>query len=87
MKRGGSQVNCPLFQKQEPVIRDITVRINEAKDISTKAIFAEELQKEVEVFLDFPEYDEKSTDCANCRFISNARHKTASLITKANNLI
>lgn len=79
-------VNCPIFQKQEPVIKDITDKINQTKGIREKAIFAEELQKEVDVLLTCPDYDDKKLDCRNCRFIANLRKKTAGLIIKAKKL-
>jgi len=86
MKKKDSKINCPTFQKQEPVIEDITVKINSAKGVLEKAEFAEELQKEVDVLLFCPDYDEKSTDCSNCRFIANVRKRTTDLIIKAKKL-
>ncbi|PKL50054.1 MAG: hypothetical protein CVV39_01970 [Planctomycetes bacterium HGW-Planctomycetes-1] len=86
MSKERAKINCPIFQKQEPVIEDITAKINSAKGILEKAEFAEELQQEVNVLLSCPDYDEKSIDCKNCRFIANVRKKTADLIIKARKL-
>lgn len=86
MKENKAKINCPTFQKQEPIIKDITDSINRAKRVIEKAEFAEELQKEVEVFLSCPDYDGESLDCKNCHFIANLRKKTADLIIKAKKL-
>jgi hypothetical protein len=86
MSKEDAKINCPTFQKQEPVIEEITAKINGAKGILEKADFAEEFQKEVDVLLCCPDYDEKSADCSNCRFIANMRKKTADLIIKARKL-
>ncbi len=81
-----TKINCPTFQKQEPAIEDITAKINNAKDVIEKAEFAKNLQEEVNVLLSCPDYDEKITDCNNCRFISKVRTKTADLVIKAEKL-
>jgi hypothetical protein len=86
MSKEDSKINCPTFQKQELVIKDITAKINNAKDILEKAEFAKKLQKEVDVLLSCPDYDGKSSDCNYCRFIANVRTKTASLIIKSEKL-
>jgi len=86
MKKTDSKINCPTFLKQEPMIEDITAKINGAKRVLEKADFAEELQKEVDVLLSCPNYDEKNADCSNCRFIANVRKKTAELVIKAKKL-
>ncbi len=86
MSKKDAKINCPTFQKQEPVIEKITAKINGAKGVLEKADFAEELQQEVNVLLSCPDYDEESTDCNNCRFIANVRAKTAGLIIKAKKL-
>jgi len=85
-KKKELKINCSIFQKQEPVIKDITDKINKAKGIQEKAVFAEELQKEVDVLLSCADYKEESLDCKNCRFIANLRKKTANLIIKAKKL-
>jgi len=86
MSKENAKINCSTFQKQEPAIEDITVKINDAKDVLEKAEFARKLQEEVDVLLSCPDYNEKSTDCNNCRLIANVRTKTAGLIIKAEKL-
>ena len=86
MSKEDAKINCPTFQKQEPAIEDITAKINRAKDVLEKAEYAKKLQEEVDVLLSCPDYDEKSKDCNNCRFIANVRTKTAGLIIKAEKL-
>ena len=86
MKNEEAKINCPTFQKQEPVIQSITAKINNAKEVSRKAEFAEKLQEEVNVLLSCPDYKEKDKDCSNCRFIANIRKKTADLIIKTKRL-
>ena len=81
------RISCPTFLKQETVIKDITDKINQTKGLWEKAIFAEELQKEADVLLTCPDYDDKKLDCRNCRFIANLRKKTAGLIIKAKKLV
>ncbi len=83
MKENKAKINCSSFQKQEPVIKDITDKINQAKGVLEKAKYAEELQKEAEVLLYCPDYDGKRLDCKNCHFITNLRKKTSNLIIKA----
>lgn len=80
-------INCLTFQKQEPVIKDITDRINIGETVLEKATFAEELQEEVNVLLSCTNYDKASINCKNCRFIANLRKKTANLIIKAKKLV
>jgi hypothetical protein len=87
MSKGDAKINCSAFQKQEPVIEDITAKINNAKDVLEKADFAEKLQEEVNVLLCCPDYKEKNTDCSNCRFIAKVRKKTADLVIKAKKLM
>lgn len=86
-KKEEAQISCSIFQKQESVIKDITGKINQTKGIREKAIFAEELQKEADVFLTCSDYDDKKLDCKNCHFIANLRKKTAGLILKAKKLV
>jgi len=86
MSKEDAKINCPTFQKQEPVIEEITAKINGAKGVLEKAEFAEELQKEVTVLLSCPDYNEESTDCSNCRFIANVRKRTTDLVIKAKKL-
>ena len=86
MPKEDAKINCPTFQKQEPLIKDITAKINNAKDVLAKAEFAKKLQEQVNVLLSCPDYDKKSTDCKNCHFIANVRNKIAELIIKTNRL-
>jgi len=87
MQKEEPRISCPTFLKQETVIKDITDKINQAKGVREKAIFAEELQKEVDVLLTCSDYDDKKLDCRNCRFIAKLRKKTAGLIIKAKKLV
>jgi len=80
------KINCPTFQKQESVIKDITNKINAIEGVTGKAVFAEELRKEVDVLLNCQDYKKESLDCKNCRFIANLRKKTTDLIIKAKKL-
>jgi hypothetical protein len=86
MSEKNAEISCSVFQKQEPVIKDITAKINSAKGVFEKAELAKRLQEEADVLLSCPDYDKKSTDCNNCRFIANIRTKTAGLIIKAKKL-
>ena len=86
-KRERAKISCKTFQKQEPVIKDITDKINNAKGVQEKAVFAAELQKEVDVLLSCPDYKDTNLDCKNCHFIGNLRKKTADLIIKAKKLV
>lgn len=85
-ERKESRIACPIFQKQEAVIKDITSRINAIQGATGKAAFAQELQKEVNVLLSCQDYKKESLDCKNCRFIAALRKKTADLIMKAKKL-
>ncbi|MEW6410783.1 MAG: hypothetical protein AB1488_11875 [Nitrospirota bacterium] len=80
------KISCPTFQKQEKVIKGITDKINNAKEVQEKAVYAEELQKEVDVLLSCPDYDKENLGCESCHFIANLRKKTAELIIKAKRL-
>jgi len=86
MHKEEPKISCPTFQRQEPVIKEITDKINKSKGVQEKAKFAEELQKEVDVLLSCPDRDSEKTDCTNCHFIANLRKKTADLIIKAKKL-
>jgi len=86
MTEENAKINCPTFQKQEPGIKSITAKINQAKELLEKVKFAEELEKDVDVLLSCPEYDQNSRDCNNCHFIASVRKKTARLIMKAKKL-
>lgn len=77
---------CPIFQKQEQVIKDITDKINAVKNVAEKAKFAEELQKEVNVLLECVQCESRSFDCENCKTIANMRARAAVLIIEAKKL-
>ena len=49
-------IQCPTFLKQEPGINKLTESINQAEDVHEKAALALELQKEVNVLLECPDY-------------------------------
>jgi len=87
MKKSKVKINCPVFQNQEDLISDITTKINSAKSVKEKAVFAKELQKEVDVLLSCSDYDENRLDCTNCHFIAALRDRTAGLIIKAKKLV
>lgn len=80
------RIDCPIFQKQEPVIKRLTEDINNAKDLIGKIRNAEELLSKVNTLLDCTEYKEKDPDCNNCHWITNLRRETAELIIKAKKL-
>jgi hypothetical protein len=86
MARENGEIDCPAFQKQEPVIEDITAKINKAEGVQEKAAFAVELQKEVGMLISCSDYDKRRADCKNCRFIANLRKRTADLIIRAKKL-
>ena len=86
MDKDNPKINCPIFQKQEPIIKELTNNINNAKGVQEKAQFADELQKEVGVLLSCPDYDKEKLDCKNCHFIANLRKKTADIIIKVKKL-
>jgi len=86
MDKKESSINCPTFQKQELIIRDITNKINAIQGIAGKAVFAEELQKEADVLLSCADYKDTIPDCKNCRFIASLRKKTVNVIIKAKKL-
>ncbi len=86
MDKERSKINCPIFQKQEPIIKELADNINKAKGIEEKARVSEELKKEIGVLLSCSDYDEKRLDCSSCRFIANLRKRTVDLIIKARKL-
>lgn len=86
MHKKESKISCSIFQKQEPVIKDLTDKINKAKGVVEKAKFAEELQKEVNALLSCGDYNSKKVDCLNCQTIAKLRQRTANLIVKAKKL-
>jgi len=86
MDKKKAKINCTTFQKQEPVIKNITDKINRAKGVKEKAKNALELQKEVDVLLSCSDYKEGSIDCDSCHFIANLRKTTVNLIIKSKKL-
>lgn len=86
MKENKSKISCPTFQKQEPLIKEITDRINMAETVLDKAPFAEKLQVEVDGLLSCEQYDKVRIDCRHCHFIANLRKKTANLIIRTKKL-
>ena len=86
MHKEEAKISCLTFQKQEPIIKDITDKINSSKGVQEKAKFADELQKEVDVLLSCPDYKKETLDCKNCHFIANLRKKTADIIIKVKKL-
>jgi len=86
MPRENAKINCPVFQKQEPVIEDITAKLNKAEGVQEKATLAVELQEKVGTLISCSDYDKRSPDCRNCRFIANLRKRAADLIIKATKL-
>lgn len=86
MEENKAKISCSTFQKQEPVIKDITEKINKAKGVQEKAVYADELQKEVGVLLNCPDYKKETLNCMNCHFIANLRQRTANIIIKAKKL-
>ncbi len=87
MDKERSKINCPIFQKQEPIIKELANNINKAKGVEEKARVSEELKKEIGVLLSCSDYDEKRLDCSSCRFIANLRKRTVDLIIKAKKLV
>lgn len=86
MQQNTAKINCITFQKQECVIKNITNKINMAKGVQEKVMYAEELQKEVDVLLSCPDCDSKRKGCKNCHLIANLRKETANLIIKTKKL-
>ncbi|MBU4345754.1 MAG: hypothetical protein KKH29_00320 [Candidatus Omnitrophica bacterium] len=85
-KEQHEKISCPVFQKQETAIKDITDKINKTERVQEKVRFAQELQKEVDVLLSCPDYKSESLDCESCRFLGELRKRTAELIIKAKKL-
>jgi len=86
MHKEDAKISCQVFQKQEAVIKDITNKINAIEGVTGKAVFAEELRKEVDVLLSCSDYGDTSFNCKNCRLIANLRKRTADIIVKAKKL-
>jgi hypothetical protein len=86
MDKEQNQINCPIFNKQEPAINRITAEINKAQDVREKAGLAKKLIEEVAILLDCPKRDDAKPDCMNCHTICELRRRTASLVLKAGKL-
>lgn len=81
-----AKINCQTFHKQDNAIKAVTDRINAAEGVQKKAPHAKDLKKELDVLVSCPDYNDKSLDCGNCRFVTNLRMRTANLIIKAERL-
>ena len=79
-------IKCPTFLKQEPGINKLTESINQAEAVQEKAALALELQKEVNVLLECPDYKRDGAECRNCHFLATVRKKTAEIIIMAQKL-
>ena len=79
-------IKCPTFLKQEPGINKLTESINQAEAVQEKAALALELQKEVNVLLECPDYKRDGVECRNCHFLATVRKKTAEIIIMAQKL-
>ena len=81
-----AKISCPIFQKQEAEIKDIVNKINVIEGVVGKAVFAEELRKEVDVLLSCQGYKDTISDCESCRFIAALRKRVADLLIRAKKL-
>ena len=79
-------IKCPTFLKQEPGINKLTESINQAEPVHEKAALALELQKEVNVLLECPDYKSDVADCRNCHFLATVRKRVADVIILAQKL-
>jgi hypothetical protein len=86
MRKEESKINCPTFQKQELIIKALTDKINKTKEMQEKIRFSEELEKEINVLLNCPDYNEAGLYCGSCHFIADLRKRTIELIKKAKKL-
>ena len=86
MYMGKDIIDCPAYQKQEQMMQDIIVKINQAKGAQEKERFAHGMQEEADELLSCQGYDSKKLDCRNCHFIANLRKKTIGLIIRAEKL-
>lgn len=86
MKKNKINTPCSIFQRQESVIRNITHKINETREMPEKAVLIEALQKEADALLSCLSYNDKRLDCKNYCFIAHLHEKTTNLIIKANRL-
>ena len=79
-------IKCSTFLKLEPEIQKLTESINQTEDVKEKAALALELQKEVNVLLECPDYKRDDADCRNCHFLATVRKRVADVITVAQKL-
>lgn len=75
-------IGCITFREQERILRDITDRINLAGGAQDRIRLAKNLNREVDVLVSCPAYDNETFDCRNCRFVSNLRRKTAAVFMR-----
>lgn len=83
MRNEQNKIQCPVFNRREPVIKRITHEINKAHGAREKARWVEELLKEVKSLLECPQHDAAKLDCMNCRTICEFGNRTANLVLKA----
>ena len=86
MHKKEAGIQCPTFLKQEPGINKLTESINQAEDVREKAAFAQELQKEVNVLMECPDYKSDGVDCRNCHFLATVRKRVADVVILARKL-
>jgi len=79
-------IQCPTYLKLEPEIQKLTESINQAGDVREKAALALELQKEVKVLLECPDYKSDGVECRNCHFLATVRKRVADVIILAQKL-
>ena len=79
-------IKCPTYLKLEPEIQKLTESINQAEDVREKAALALELQKEVNVLLECPDYKSDGVECRNCHFLATVRKRVADVIILARKL-
>jgi hypothetical protein len=83
---GKVNIDCPEYQKQEQIMQDVIVEINQAKGAQEKARFAQGMQEEADELLSCKGYDSKKLDCKRCHFIANLRKQFIDLIIRAKKL-
>ena len=79
-------IQCPTYLKLEPEIQKLTESINQAEDVQEKGALALELQKEVNVLLECPDYKSDGMQCRNCHFLATVRKRVADVIILAQKL-
>lgn len=85
-KESATNINCELFQKQEKVMKDLTNKINAAKDVHMKAQYAKELKSKLDNMLSSEDFSKHILECESCRLIANLRKRTVELIIKVEKL-